>query len=86
MTSITISSSASSTSLRPRSPTRRRRQTAALAALAKPQHVDEAALGAQLDRVLEVEREAKHVHLALLTAIKNLLTPDQQTQLRKIAE
>lgn len=60
------------------------RETAALAAIAKQDHVDEAAIGAQLDRVLDVEREAKRVHLALLTATKNLLTPAQQSQLRKI--
>lgn len=36
--------------------------------------------------MLDIEREAKHVFLFLLTATKNLLTPEQQTQLRKIAE
>jgi Spy/CpxP family protein refolding chaperone len=60
------------------------RETTALAALAKQPHVDEAAVGAQLDKVLDVEREAKHVHLGLLIAVKNLLTPQQQAQLRKI--
>lgn len=61
-----------------------KRETAALAVLVKQQHVDEAAVGAQLDRVLDVEREAKHAHLGLLIAIKNLLTPEQQAQLRTI--
>ncbi len=62
------------------------RETTALAAIVKQPHVDEAAMSAQLDRVLEVEREAKHVHLALLAAIKNLLTPEQQAQLCKFVD
>jgi Spy/CpxP family protein refolding chaperone len=62
------------------------RETAALSALAKQDRVDEAAIGAQLDRVLDVERESKHLHVGLLSAIKNLLTPEQQAQLHKIAQ
>jgi hypothetical protein len=62
------------------------RETAAAAALAKQEHVDEAALAAQLDKVLDVEREVKHLHLGVLVAIKNLLTPEQQTKLREIAK
>jgi len=62
------------------------RETAALAALAKPEHVDETALNAQIDKVLDVEREVKHVHLGLLAATKNLLTPEQQAELREIAK
>jgi Spy/CpxP family protein refolding chaperone len=62
------------------------RETAALATLAKQEHVDETALGAQLDRVLAVERELKHLHLGVVTAIKNLLTPGQQAQLRKLTQ
>jgi Spy/CpxP family protein refolding chaperone len=62
------------------------RETAALAAIAKQERVDEAALGAQLDKVLDVEREAKHLRLGLLAAIKNLLTADQQAQLRSIGK
>ncbi|MDR3406746.1 MAG: hypothetical protein P4L99_29945 [Chthoniobacter sp.] len=60
------------------------RETATLSALAKTQPADEAALLAQLDKVLDLERELKHLHLGLLVAIKNLLTPAQQTQLREI--
>ena len=62
------------------------RETAALSALAKAQPVDEAVLLAQLDKVLDLERELKHLHLGLLVAIKNLLTPAQQAQLREIVE
>ncbi len=61
-------------------------ETAALAALAKQDRVDEAAIGVQLDKVLDVEREAKHLHVGLLLAIKNLLTPEQQAKLREIAK
>ena len=66
--------------------TRLQKETAALAALAKQEPVDEAALGAQLDKVLDVERELKHLHIGTLAAIKNLLTPPQQVQLRQIAK
>ncbi|MGP8237649.1 MAG: Spy/CpxP family protein refolding chaperone [Limisphaerales bacterium] len=62
------------------------RETAALSAIAKQDHVDESALGVQLDKVLDVEREVKHLHVGLLGAIKNLLTPDQQAKLREIAK
>jgi Spy/CpxP family protein refolding chaperone len=62
------------------------RETATLATLAKQEHVDEASLVAQLDKVLDVEREVKHLHLGTVVAIKNLLTPEQQTKLREIAK
>jgi Spy/CpxP family protein refolding chaperone len=62
------------------------RETAALSAIAKQDRVDEAALSAQLDRVLDLEREVKHLHLGLLAATKNLLTPEQQAKLREIAK
>ncbi|MFA5056790.1 MAG: periplasmic heavy metal sensor [Opitutaceae bacterium] len=61
-------------------------ETAALAALAKPERVDERALAAQLDRVLDAERELKQLHVGLLAAIKNLLTPEQQGRLRELAK
>ncbi len=62
------------------------RETAALAVLAKQDRVDEAAIGTQLDRVLDIERDLKHLHVGLLLAIKNLLTPEQQAKLRKITK
>jgi Spy/CpxP family protein refolding chaperone len=62
------------------------RETAALSTLAKKDRIDEAALGAQLDKVLDVERELKHLHLGLVAAIKNLLTPEQQATLREVAK
>jgi Spy/CpxP family protein refolding chaperone len=62
------------------------RETASLSMLAKKERLDEAALGAQLDRVLDSERELKHLQIGLLVAIKNLLTPEQQTKLSEIAK
>jgi Spy/CpxP family protein refolding chaperone len=62
------------------------RETAALAALAKQERIEETALLAQLDKVLDVERELKHLHVGLAVAIKNLLTPEQQTKLREIVK
>jgi Spy/CpxP family protein refolding chaperone len=62
------------------------RETAALSALARQDRVDDAALGAQLDRVLDVERELKHLHIGLLASIKNLLTPEQRARLREVAK
>ena len=62
------------------------REVAALAALAKQERVDEAAILAQLDKVLDAERELKHLHTGFGVAIKNLITSEQQAKLRKIAK
>jgi Spy/CpxP family protein refolding chaperone len=62
------------------------RETAALAAIAKQDRVDEPALAAQLDKVLNVEREVKHLNVGLLATIKNLLTPEQRAQLRGLGK
>jgi Spy/CpxP family protein refolding chaperone len=43
--------------------------------------VDEAQTLAQVDRVLEIEREIKRAHMAQLGRIKNLLRPEQQVAL-----
>jgi len=61
------------------------RETATLAALAKQERVDEAPLLAQLDKVLDVEREVKHLNVGAGVAIKNLLTPEQQARLRELS-
>jgi len=60
-------------------------ETAALSSLAKQERVDEVVISMQLDRVLDVERELKHLHVGAAVAIKNLLTPEQQAKLREIA-
>ena len=62
------------------------RETVALAALAKKERVEEAAIIAQLDKVLDAERELKHLQIGLLVTIKNLLTPEQQAKLHQIAK
>ena len=66
--------------------TKLEREIATLATLAKQERVDEASLLAQLDKVLDVERELKHLHVGLVVAIKNLLTPEQQAKLRELAK
>ncbi len=62
------------------------RETAAFATLVKQERVDEAMILAQLDKVLDAERELKHLHVGFGVAIKNLLTPAQQAKLREIAK
>ncbi|MDH3496968.1 MAG: periplasmic heavy metal sensor [Gemmatimonadota bacterium] len=49
--------------------------------LAQPS-AQEAAVLAQVDRVLDVERQIKRMHLAALLRIKNALSAEQQQQLR----
>ena len=61
------------------------RETAALAALTKQERVEEAPLLAQLDKVLDVERELKHLHVGMGVALKNLLTPEQLAKLREMS-
>src|SRR5205085_1419057 len=39
---------------------------------------------AQLDKVLDVEREIKRLHIGLAVRLKNRLTPEQQDQLNKM--
>ena len=62
------------------------RETAALAALTKQARVEEAAVLAQLDKVLDAERELKHLHIGFGVALKNLITPAQEAKLREIAK
>lgn len=54
-----------------------------LVQLLQARPVDEAAVLAQADRVMALEREVKRVQLSLLVRLKNLLNEDQQ---RKLAE
>ena len=61
-------------------------ETAALAALAKQERVEEASLLSQFDKVLDAERNLKHLHISLMVAIKNLLTPEQQARLRELVK
>jgi Spy/CpxP family protein refolding chaperone len=55
-----------------------------LVELVKQPQVDENQTLAQLDKVLNLEREVKRAQIALLIRIKNRLTPEQQARLREI--
>lgn len=59
-------------------------ETATLATLVKTDRVEASAALAQLDKVLDAERELKHLHIGLMVEIKNLLTPEQQAKLREM--
>jgi Spy/CpxP family protein refolding chaperone len=55
-----------------------------LVTLLKQNPVDEAQVMAQLDKVLNAEREVKRTQIALMVRIKNKLTPEQQSRLRQL--
>ncbi|HSE18290.1 MAG TPA: hypothetical protein VLB46_14630 [Pyrinomonadaceae bacterium] len=50
----------------------------------KSTSVNEAQALAQLDKVLEIERDIKRLHIGLAVRLKNRLTPEQQEQLHKM--
>ena len=49
----------------------------------KSPSVNEQQALAQLDKVLDIEREVKRLHIGLAVRLKNRLTPEQQDQLHK---
>lgn len=49
----------------------------------KSTSVNEQQVLAQLDKVLEIEREIKRLHIGLAVRLKNRLTPEQQQELHK---
>lgn len=55
-----------------------------LVGLLKQNPVDEAQVLAQLEKVLNAEREVKRTQIALMVRIKNKLTAEQQTRLRQL--
>ena len=55
-----------------------------LTGLLRQNPVDEAQVLAQLEKVLNAEREVKRTQIALMVRIKNKLTPEQQTHLRQL--
>lgn len=57
-----------------------------LLGILKRSKVDEKDAAAQLDKVLNAEREIKHAQISLLIRIKNNLTPAQQSKLREISD
>ena len=50
----------------------------------KSPSVNEQQALAQLDKVLDIEREMKRLHIGLAVRLKNHLTPEQQDQLHKM--
>lgn len=58
-----------------------RTQSDALGNFVKEQRIDAPAALAQLDRLLEAEREMKHAQVGLMITIKNELTGEQQAKL-----
>lgn len=60
------------------------KQREATAALLKKERVDESVAMAQFEKLLDQERELRRAHLALMVALKNKLTPEQQTKLQEI--
>lgn len=61
-------------------------QTQRLTSLLIKPSVDSVAALQQLDEVLNVEREVKRAHIALLLRIKNTLTAEQQNKLHMLRE
>jgi len=57
-----------------------------MATLMKGTPVDEQKALAQLDRVLNIEREVKRTQLGLSIRIKNKLTSEQQMKLRELQQ
>lgn len=55
-----------------------------IAVMLKADRIDEQSTTAQLDSVLNLEREIKRAQLAFLIRLKNNLTPEQQTRLREL--
>ena len=53
-------------------------------ALVKQDRVDESQTLAQLDKILNLEREIKRAQIGLLVRIKNRLSAEQQAKLREI--
>ena len=57
-----------------------------LARLLEARPVDEAAVLAQADKVMSLEREVKRTHLSLLVRIKNVLSESQQSRLAQLRQ
>jgi hypothetical protein len=62
------------------------REAAALAALSSQERADEKAILVQLDKFVDVEREAKRLQIGLGVLIQNLLTSEQKTKLRELIQ
>lgn len=60
--------------------------TEKLVEILKQPHVDQSKALAQLDAVLNLEREMKHTQLMLMIQVKNELSQDQQVKVRQFME
>ncbi|MEI8063386.1 MAG: hypothetical protein WCH84_04915 [Verrucomicrobiota bacterium] len=56
----------------------------ALETLLKQERVDEKQALAQLDKLLAIEGDVKRLHFGTMVRVKNLLTTEQQAQLREL--
>ena len=52
----------------------------------KTESVNEQQALTQLDKILDTEREIKHLHVSLAVRIKNRLTPEQQAKLQALKQ
>jgi Spy/CpxP family protein refolding chaperone len=59
-------------------------ESEAMIALVKGPRIDEQQTLAQLDKILNLEREIKRTHFTLVVRIKNSLTLEQQARLREL--
>ncbi|MBZ5537226.1 MAG: periplasmic heavy metal sensor [Acidobacteriia bacterium] len=55
-----------------------------MVALVKEEHVDEQRALAELDKILDLEREIKRAQISLVVKIKNTLTAEQQARLQAL--
>ncbi|MBZ5553724.1 MAG: periplasmic heavy metal sensor [Acidobacteriia bacterium] len=55
-----------------------------MVALVKEEHVDEQRALAELDKILDLEREIKRTQISLVVKIKNTLTAEQQARLQTL--
>ena len=59
-------------------------ETQALADLVAAESIDEAAVLAQAERVMDMEKRIKLIHMSLVIKIKNLLTAEQRATLNRL--
>lgn len=57
-----------------------------LVSIIKAESVNEQQALTQLDKILDTEREIKHLHVSLAVRIKNRLTPEQQAKLQSLKQ
>ncbi len=55
-----------------------------MGSLVKQERIDEQSVLAELDKILDLEREIKRAQISLVVKIKNTLTPEQQARLQEL--